>query len=155
MMNRKVYFRKKDIKFGGYMAYDIRCVEYFYCSVKDQPGEAYKILSILSELGITMLAFHAIPIGPNNTQLTIFPADPNKLISEAKKAGMDLEGPHPAFLVRGDDHLGALSDLHKKLFDASVNIYASNGVTDGEGDYGYVLYVRPEEFERAKETLEL
>ena len=57
--------------------------------------------------------------------------------------------------MRGDDQLGALSDLHKKLFDASVNIYASNGVTDGEGDYGYVLYVRPEEFEKAKEILEI
>lgn len=137
------------------MAYNIRCVEYFYCSVKDQPGEAYKVLSILAELGINMLAFHAVPIGPNNTQLTIFPDDSNKLISEAKRSGLDLEGPHPAFLVRGDDQLGALSEVHKKLYDASVNIYASNGVTDGEGDYGYVLYVRPEEFATAKEILEL
>jgi hypothetical protein len=137
------------------MAHNIRCVEYFYSTVKDQPGEAYKVLSILADLGINMLAFHAIPIGPTSTQLTIFPDDPNKLISEAKRSGLDLEGPHPAFLVRGDDHLGALSDLHKKLYDANINIYASNGVTDGEGDYGYVLYVRPEEFEKAKLTLGL
>ena len=137
------------------MAYDIRCVEYFYCSVKDQPGEAYKMLSILADLGISMLAFHAVPIGPNNTQLTIFPEDSHKLVSEAKKAGMDLDGPHPAFLVRGDDQLGALSELHKKLYDANVNIYASNGVTDGEGDYGYIFFVRHEDFQRAKETLEL
>jgi len=45
--------------------------------------------------------------------------------------------------------------LHKKLYDAGINIYASNGVTDGKGDYGYVLYVRPEKFESAKEMLEL
>ncbi len=137
------------------MAYNIRCVEYFYCSVKDQPGEAYKMLSILADLGISMLAFHAVPIGPNNTQLTIFPEDSHKLVSEAKKTGMDLDGPHPAFLVRGDDQLGALSELHKKLYDANINIYASNGVTDGEGDYGYIFFVRPEDFQRAKETLEL
>jgi len=123
--------------------------------VKDQPGEAYKMLSILADLGISMLAFHAVPIGPNNTQLTIFPEDSHKLICEAKKAGLDLDGPHPAFLVRGDDQLGALSELHKKLYDANVNVYASNGVTDGEGDYGYILFVRPEEFQRAKETLNL
>lgn len=137
------------------MAYNIRCMEYFYSSVKDQPGEAYKVLTILAELGINMLAFHAVPIGPNNTQLTIFLDDSNKLISEAKKSGLDLDGPHHAFLVRGDDQLGALSEVHKKLFDANINIYASNGVTDGKGDYGYVFYVRPEEFQRAKEMLDL
>ncbi len=46
-------------------------------------------------------------IGPANTQLTIFPDDSLKLISEAKKAGLDLDGPHPAILVQGDDKLGA------------------------------------------------
>ena len=137
------------------MAYEIRCIDYFYCSVKDQPGEAYKVLSILEDLGINMLAFHAIPIGPNNTQLTIFPENSGRLFSEAKRSGLKLDGPQKAFLVRGDDHLGALSELHKQLYDAGINIFASNGVTDGKGEYGYVIYVRPEKFESAKKTLGL
>ena len=54
------------------MAFKIRKVEYFYCSVIDQPGEAYKLLTELEKSGINQLAFTAIPIGPNRTQLTLF-----------------------------------------------------------------------------------
>jgi len=57
--------------------------------------------------------------------------------------------------VQGDDELGALTEIHKKLYQANVNVYASNGVTDGKGSFGYILYVRPEEYERAAATLEL
>ena len=69
--------------------------------------------------------------------------------SAAQRAGMSLDGPHPAFLVQGDDKLGALTDIHQVLYQANVNIYASSGVTDGRGTFGYLIYVRPEDFERA------
>ena len=38
---------------------------------------------------------------------------------------------------------------------ASVNVFASAGITDGKGSYGYLLYVRPEEYERATSALEI
>jgi len=41
------------------------------------------------------------------------------------------------------------------LYEANVNVYASNGVTDGKGSFGYVLYVRPEEYEMAAAALDL
>jgi hypothetical protein len=34
-------------------------------------------------------------------------------------------------------------------------VYASSGVADGRGGYGYILYVRPEQYERATAALEL
>ena len=73
--------------------------------------------------------------------------------SAAQRAGMRLEGPHPAFLVQGDDKLGTLARIHEILFKADVNIYASTGVTDGRGTFGYLIYVRPEEYERAAVAL--
>ena len=30
-------------------------------------------------------------------------------------------------------------------------MYASNGVTDGVGSFGYVLYIRPEEYDRVRQ----
>jgi len=36
-----------------------------------------------------------------------------------------------------------------KLADAEVNVYASSGVTDQRGGYGYVMHVRPDEYEKA------
>jgi len=137
------------------MAFRIRRVDYFYSTVKDQPGEAYKLLSVLSSLGINLLAITAVPFGPMNTQLTIFPEDAGKLRNEAQKAGLKLDGPQPAFLVQGDDELGALAEVHMKLYEANVNIYASSGVADGKGSYGYVIYVRPDDYARAVAALKL
>lgn len=137
------------------MAHKIRKVEYFYATVKDQPGSSYDLLTQLSGLGINQVAFVAVPTGPAKTQLTIFPDDSQNLISEAKRAGLSLDGPHPAILVQGDDELGALQEIHNKLFLANVNVYASMGVTDDKGGFGYLIYVRPEEFERAVQALDM
>ena len=131
------------------MACSVRRVDYFYTTVADLPGEAYRLLKTLADLGINLLAFAAVPIGPLHTQMTLFPEDDDKLVREAHSANLALDGPHPAFLVQGDDALGAVAELHMKLADASVNVYASTGVADGSGSFGYILYVRPAEFERA------
>ncbi|MDD3618009.1 MAG: hypothetical protein RBR09_08735 [Desulfobulbaceae bacterium] len=135
------------------MPFTIQRVQYFYTTVKDQPGEAYKLLNLLAGMGINQLAFSAIPIGPNSTQLAIFPEDPAKLVQEAKTAGMHLDGPHHALLIQGDDELGALAGIHQKLYEAGINVYASTGVTDGRGSYGYLIYIREDDFDRALKTL--
>jgi hypothetical protein len=135
------------------MTFKIRRVDYFYTTVRDQPGEAYKILLLLANLGINLLAITAVPFGHTNTQLTIFPEDTGKLLSEAHKADLKLDGPQPAFLVQGDDQLGALVEVHMKLYEANVNVYASSGVADGKGSYGYIVYVRPDDYERAAAAL--
>jgi hypothetical protein len=135
------------------MAFNIRRVDYFYTTVKDEPGQAYKVLSRLASLGINLVAVTAVPFGPMNTQLTIFPADTAQLRNEAQKSGLKLEGPQPALLVQGDDELGALSEVHSKLYAANVNIYASSGVADGKGHFGYIIYVRPDDYANAVKAL--
>lgn len=127
----------------------VRGVDYFYVMVKDTPGEAYGLLSALAALEVNLLAFNAIPMGPEHTQLVLFPESSERLTSAAKQAGLLLTGPEHAFLVQGDDRLGALADIHLRLFDAQINVYASSGVADGRGGYGYIMYVRPEDFHKA------
>ena len=58
------------------MAFSIHRAQYFYVSVKDKPGEAYKLLARIAEFGVNLLAFTGVPIGPSHTQLTVFPEDP-------------------------------------------------------------------------------
>jgi hypothetical protein len=135
------------------MASTIRRVDYFYTMVRDQPGEAYKLLRVLAELGVNQLAFTAVPMGPQRVQLTLFPDDSQKFQDAAKKAGITVDGPHRAFLVQGDDELGALVGVHERLFQSGVNVYASTGVTDGQGSYGYIVYVRGEDVNRAAAAL--
>lgn len=137
------------------MSFKIRKVDYFYTNVEDQPGEGYKVLSTLSLAGINLLAFTAIPVGPKRTQLTIFPEETNKFVVQAKNANINIDGPYPALLVQGDDQLGAFAEIHHKLYDENINVYAATGVTDGKGAYGYLLYIRPEKYEAAVKALNI
>jgi hypothetical protein len=58
-------------------------------------------------------------------------------------------GPNRAFLITGDDELGALLEIHEKLTAAEINVVTSSGISDSTGRYGYVLHVRPEDYDRA------
>jgi len=75
------------------------------------------------------------------------------LSSDGKRKRWKVDGPHPALLVQGDDELGALEGIHETLFEANVNVSVSSGVADGRGGFGYVLYVEPEEYQRATKAL--
>ena len=135
------------------MAYTIRRVEYYYANVRDELGAAYRVLEQLSSLGVQLVAFTAVPSGPNLAQFALFPEDPAKLVAESRSANLPLDGPYHAILVQGDDELGALARVHERLFKAGVDVYASSGVTDGRGAFGYVVYVREDQFERAASAL--
>jgi len=135
------------------MACNISKVEYFDTTIIDRPGEAYKFLSQLSLLKINLLAFTATPVSAVDTRLTIFPENPKFMKNEASRAGLYLEGPHPALLVQCDDRLGALADIHLQIYEADVNVESASGVTDGRGAFGYVIHVKTEDFDKAAAAL--
>jgi hypothetical protein len=137
------------------MSIRIRRVTYAYAGTEDRPGAIYQLLAQLAEAEVDLLAFSAVPIGPNRAQLTLFPRDFDRLAAAAPRLGLSLGGEQQAFLVQGDDELGALADVHRTLFDARINVFAANGVTDGQGRFGYLIYVRPEDYERAAGVLEV
>lgn len=131
-----------------------RIVDYFYTMVKDRPGEACKILSHFAREDVNLLAFSAVPVGHEQTQLVVFPEHTDRLVRAAEKSGLNLVGPHHAILIQGDDRLGALVGLLQKLCDARINMSSSWGVTDGRGGYGYVIHVRAEDVAQAARVLE-
>jgi len=135
------------------VAFAIRSVEYFYANVRDELGAAYRFLSQLAELGVDLLAFTAVPSGPALAQFTLVPTDAGKLLAQARVADLPLDGPYHAFLVQGDDELGALANVHEQLVKAGVDIFASSGVSDGRGAFGYLVYVREDQFEKAGAAL--
>jgi hypothetical protein len=137
------------------MAHTIRKVDYFYTTVHDRPGEALRFLNALADLGVNLLAFTAIPSGMMSTQLMIFPEDSFKLTDQSERVGFELDGPHRALLVQGEDVPGAVVQIHERLADARINVYASTGVSSGGGRFGYILHVRPGEFQSAADALDL
>jgi len=128
-------------------------VFYYYALVADKPGEARKLLEFLSERAVNLLAFTAFPVGGGQSQLDFLPADPDQLKKAAKDANIPLVGPKRAFLLQGEDKVGALYEFHLKLSNAGINVHACNGVVDGTGRFGYVIWVNPADYEKAAAAL--
>ena len=137
------------------MAFRVRRADYYYATIHDLPETGAKVLADLAEGGVNLLAFSAVPVGPTRTQLTLFAEDDAKLEGGARRAGLALDGPHPALLVQGDDELGALARIHGLLARADVDVFASSGVTDGRGTFGYVIYLRAGDVAKAEAALGL
>ncbi len=135
------------------MATEIRRVEYFCCHVREQPGEVARLLSVLATEGVNLLAFTAIPMGVEQTQMVFFPKDPDALVRAAEGEGCSIEGPHAALLVRGDDELGALADLHRRLANAGVSLSAAVGLTDGRGGFSPLMNLSARDANRAQHAL--
>jgi hypothetical protein len=134
------------------MADAIRRVEYFYVSVPNRPGEGVRLLDALKEGGINLIAFSGFPEG-RGSQLDFVPADPAAFRQFARKAKWKLTGPKRAFVISGEDRVGAVAELHEKLAEARINVTAIDAVCAGAGRYGALLWVAPKDFARAARLL--
>ncbi|MDR5682669.1 MAG: hypothetical protein QN163_01400 [Armatimonadota bacterium] len=135
------------------MADEVRRVDYYYVTVPDRPGEGARVLSALREGGVNLLAYLAFPVEGGNAQLDLVPEDAVALRSVADRSGWQLTGPKRAFLIRGDDRVGAAAEYAKKLGDAGINIVAAAATSAGGGRYGMILWVRPQDYEEAARAI--
>ena len=135
------------------MAILIKRIEYYYCAVEDRRGVGYWLLEHLRQKNVNLVAFTAFPTGGGRSQFDFVPDDAGKLKAATAEAGVTLVGPKQAFLVQGDDNVDAIVDLHHKLSSAGIDVYAANGVSAGSALFGYVLWVKPEDYERAAHAL--
>jgi hypothetical protein len=133
----------------------IRRVDYFYTSVPDTPGEGFRLLSKLKEAGVNLLAFTAFPSAGTKAQVDFVPDDTDKFLKAAKTAGITVSERKQGFLIDGDDRVGAVADVLRKLSDAKVNVTAMDAVCTGGGRYGAILWVKPTAYETAAKALGL
>jgi hypothetical protein len=135
------------------MALDIRQVEYFKTVVDGHIADGSRLLSIIAGAGVSFNAFKAVPLDPMRTQFSLFPMDSAKMTDGAEKAGLKLDGPYSAILIKGDEKSGALSDIYQKLSQAGIQVDESSGIADIRGGYGVVLYLKREECDQAMTAL--
>jgi len=141
--------RREEIE----MISSVKDVEYYSIVVADKPGEARKLLEFLSEKSVNLLALTAFPVGGGESRIDFFPEDPSRLREAAEDAEVPMTGPRKAFLIQGEDKIGALYDFHLKLSNAGINVHASNGVVDGTGRFGYVIWVDDADHDEAAKVL--
>ncbi len=136
------------------MAFDIKTVQYYNTTVEAHAGAASKLLALFAGAGVNLLAFKAVPVEPGRTRFTLFPNDGSKMTEGAQKGELKLDGPYPALLVKGGDESGALADIYEKLSQADIPVNESSGIADINGGYGVVLYLKPEDCDKAVAALE-
>ncbi|GIK41050.1 MAG: hypothetical protein BroJett011_48830 [Chloroflexota bacterium] len=137
------------------MALDIKQVEYYNIIVNDHMADGSRLLSIIAGAGVSFHAFKAVPLGPRRTQFSLFPMDSVKMADGAVKAGLKLDGPYSALLIKGDEKSGALADIYQKLSQAGIQVDESMGIADINGGYGIVLHLKQEECNKAMTALNM
>jgi hypothetical protein len=135
------------------MADTVQGVEYHYVTVPDAPGAVQRILSSFQESGVNLVAFLGFPLGGGQSQIDLVPEDAASLRAAAERAGVQLSEAKRAFLVQGDDRVGAVAEATSKLAEANVNITAAAAVAAGSGRYGMMLWVAPADYEKAAGAL--
>lgn len=131
----------------------VRRVEYYYTEVPDRPGAGAKVLNALKAAHINLIAYTGFPTARGRAQLDFVPSNSRAFLAAARKAGIKLVGPKTAFLVQGDDRVGAVADIVSKLGQARLNVVAMNAVAAGRRRYGAILWVKPRNVGKAAELL--
>lgn len=135
------------------MADSVRRVEYFYVTLPDLPGEGERVFSMLRDGNVNLLAVLGFPSSGGRTQVDLVPEDPAALRAAAERSGLMLSEAKHAFLIQGDDRIGAVEGTLSKLAEAGVNVTADAAVCDGSGHFGMIVWVGGADYERAAGAL--
>jgi predicted amino acid-binding ACT domain protein len=130
----------------------IRVVDYYVTTTSDKAGEGAKLLGTLRNARANLLALSAFP-SKRKTQVDFIPADSAALLSATKAAKIKLSKPKKAFLIQGDDRVGAIQEILSKLASAKINVKAVQGVAAGGGRYGAILWVDQKNVKKAATAL--
>jgi hypothetical protein len=134
------------------MADTIELVDYFYVDAPDKPGEGARVLGHLREQGVNLLVFSGFPSG-RRAQLDFVPADAAAFRATARAAKWKVTGPKKAFLLQGEDRVGAVADVMERLAAARINVTAIDAVCAGSGRYGAIVWVKPADVRKAAKAL--
>jgi len=135
------------------MADRVKKVNYCYAKVNSRAGQGARILSELREEDVNLLAFSGFPDKGGKAQLDFVVENTPALRRVAKRNGWRLSKPKKAFLVTGNDSVGAAYRHINKLAEKRINITAADAVCAGKGRYGMILWVKPKDYAKASRTL--
>jgi ACT domain-containing protein len=130
----------------------IRKVVYFSMQVPNRPGVGLEMLKAIADGRQNLLAFTGFPNGAK-AQVDFVPAKPAEFARGAKKAGVKFGKKKTAFLIQGEDRVGALVRVLDKLAKAKINMVAMDAVTAGSGRFGAIFWVKPKDIGRASRLL--
>jgi len=135
------------------MADRVRKVSYCYLTVPNRAGQGAKVLRAVKGAGVNLLAYSGFPVKGGKAQLDFVVNSAARLGRLAKKSGWRLSKPKRAFLIQGEDKVGAVYRQVQKLADKKISVTAAQGVSAGKGSYGMILWVKAKDYSRAARAL--
>ena len=111
------------------------------------------MLGALRDGGVDLLAFTGFPGGGGKAQVDFVSGDMAGVRRVARREGWNLSKTKRAFLVQGDDRIGACHRVLGKLADQKINVTAVDAVTAGKGRFGMILWVKPKAYALAASAL--
>ncbi len=137
------------------MADIVRRIEYYYTEVPDRSGAGAKALNALKAARVNLLAYTGFPTTDGHSQLDFVPTNGRAFLAAARRARIKLVGPKSAFLIQGEDRVGAVADVLNKLGQARINVTAMQAIAAGAGRYGAILWFRPRNISKAAKALDV
>jgi hypothetical protein len=134
------------------MAQTLRKIGYFSIATPHAAGRGLRILAALRDAGINLLAYKGFPSG-RKAQLDFVPANPARFRAAARRMKLRLSPKKVAFLLQGDDKVGALTGILSKLAKARVNIISLDAVVAGKGRFGAIFWVKPKNVAKTAKLL--
>lgn len=130
----------------------VRKASYYSMKVPQRPGSGAQLLTALKAAKVNLLAFTGFPEG-GGAQVDFVPQDNAKFLKVARKAKLRISSRKTVFLARGDDRVGALTQVLGKLAKAKINLVALNAVTAGKRRYGAMFWVKAKDVAKAARLL--
>ncbi len=134
------------------MADRVKKVSYCHLMVSNRAAQGTKVLEVLHDAGVDLLAYSGFP-STGKAQLDLIPENMAALRRIARTRGWRLSKVKKGFLIQGGDKLGAVHRHIARLADRKINIVAADAVAAGKGRYGMILWVKPKDYARAARAL--
>jgi hypothetical protein len=135
------------------MANIVRRIEYYYTVVPNQAGAGAKVFNALKTGGVNLIALNGFPTSTRRAQLNFVPSNRDAFLTAVQKARIKLVGPKVAFLIQGEDRVGAVASVLSKLGQAQINVTAMQAIATGAGRYGAILWVKPRNVGKTAQAL--
>lgn len=135
------------------MPIQIRQVDRYTAAISDRAGEGARVLGILRDAGVNLIAVWGYPYGRGRARLEFIPEDSAAFIAAAKRANLKPSKKERVFCIQGEDRPGALAEVLDKLGAARISVSALQGASDGAGYFGAIVCLTPAGTRKAADVL--
>jgi len=128
-------------------------LDYYSVVVPNEPGNGARVLTAFKEAGVNFVAIWGYPVGMGQSKFDLVAEDAALLKKAAKKLKIELGAKQTAFQVTGKDHRGAVADVLVDLAAKEINVNAVQALCAGNGRFGALVQVAPEDVKKAARVL--